>query len=579
MGSVGISFGSAASGAGFDVSTTVASIVSNLQAVEAPWKNQLTALHAQDAAFTSLGTDLATLSSSLQALTDFQGVMASKLGSSSDTNILSLGSAGPSTVAGSHTVVVSRLAQTSSMYSGVVPMGDKLSGGLTFQVGAAGTQHTVAIVSGVSDTLLTYASAINAADIGVRARVITDTNGSRLSFVSGTDGAAGSLTITSGGTVAATAVATSPAISVPATSSTPASNTFTLPSAGDLLSGTFSYRVGSGDTAAVPLGSTPLSLADAAASLNADSGFQNAGLVATMDGSNLIITGAAGGDGSADIDTSGSLLTTTTPAVNVAAWSDITSDPATGIPIKAGLAGQNALLNVDGIDVESASNTVSTAIYGVTFQLLAAAPDAQVQVQIVNDSSSVKSAFSTFVGAYNTIVTDMKAQEGKDASGVAKPLYGNPVLSQIQSALSMALTSVPKAGTVSSLYQLGISINQDGTLVLDTAALDSKLNSNFGDVADFLQSSGSFGQKLRDTLEQIGSQSVNGALSLALQSNEHQEETFNNNVSAQDALIDAQKVKLTNQLNLANEILQAIPQRLDEMNQLYSAITGYNTGR
>ena len=41
MGTVGLSFGSPTSGAGFNVSTTVASIVANLQNVETPWKTQL----------------------------------------------------------------------------------------------------------------------------------------------------------------------------------------------------------------------------------------------------------------------------------------------------------------------------------------------------------------------------------------------------------------------------------------------------------------------------------------------------------------------------------------------------------
>ena len=46
MGTVGLSFGSPTSGAGFDVSSTVAAIVANLQNVETPWKNQLTTLES-----------------------------------------------------------------------------------------------------------------------------------------------------------------------------------------------------------------------------------------------------------------------------------------------------------------------------------------------------------------------------------------------------------------------------------------------------------------------------------------------------------------------------------------------------
>ena len=56
MGTVGLSFGSPTSGTGFDVSTTVAAIVGNLQNVETPWKNQLSSLEAQDTTISSLGT-------------------------------------------------------------------------------------------------------------------------------------------------------------------------------------------------------------------------------------------------------------------------------------------------------------------------------------------------------------------------------------------------------------------------------------------------------------------------------------------------------------------------------------------
>ena len=73
MGTVGLSFGSPTSGAGFDVSATVAAIVGNLQNVETPWKTQLTALESQDTAISSLGTLFSNLSNDMSSLTDFHG--------------------------------------------------------------------------------------------------------------------------------------------------------------------------------------------------------------------------------------------------------------------------------------------------------------------------------------------------------------------------------------------------------------------------------------------------------------------------------------------------------------------------
>ena len=574
MGTVGINFGAATSGGGFDVTTTVASMVANLKAVETPWTTQLTTLKAQDTAFTSMGTDLATLSTSLLALTDFQGVMAAKQGSSSDTNLLALTSAGPTAVAGSHTIVVTKLAQTSSQYSATVPASDVLSGALTIQVGI-GTPTTIPVVSGTSDTLTSYAAAINLADIGVTASIISDTAGSRLSLVSNTSGLSGQLTVTSGGTTPETSVTTAAGASVASTSSVAATSTFTLPASTAELSGTFSYSVGGGSANTVDLGATPLSLTATVAALNSDTGFSGAGLIASTSGAKLVITGSTGVP---TIDTSGSSLTTTTPVATYSALTDTSvGTTGTAVVMNTGLTGQNAQLTVDGLSVNSASNTVSTAIPGVTFQLLSADNSTNIQVQIANNNITVATAFSTFVGAYNAVVKDIKTQEGLDPSGNPEPLYGNTVISQLQSSLSLSLTSGTASGTVKSLYQMGISVNQDGTLALNSTTLDSALNSNYQDVVGYLQNAESFGLKFQNSLDQLGNQSPVGAITLALRANSTQETTFNSNVTAEDALIAIKQASLTQQLNLANEILQAIPQQLDEVNQLYSAMTGYNT--
>ena len=75
MGTVGLSFGSPTSGAGFNVSATVSEIVANLQNVETPWKTQLTTLESQDTAISSLGTLFSNLSNDMSSLTDMQGIL------------------------------------------------------------------------------------------------------------------------------------------------------------------------------------------------------------------------------------------------------------------------------------------------------------------------------------------------------------------------------------------------------------------------------------------------------------------------------------------------------------------------
>src|ERR1700744_4525599 len=188
MGPVGISFGAATSGQGFDVATTVAQIQAASSAIETPWQNQLTALQAQDAVFSTLGTDLASLSSSLQTLTDADGVFSNKEGSSSDTNTIALTSSDPTAAAGSHTVVVNSLATTSSeVTNAVANASDTLTGTLTIAVNGKSQEFDVSSGNN-NDTLSSLASVINSAGIGVTAEVLTDSTGTRLSLESNTSG-------------------------------------------------------------------------------------------------------------------------------------------------------------------------------------------------------------------------------------------------------------------------------------------------------------------------------------------------------------------------------------------------------
>lgn len=454
MSTVGLNFGAINSGQGIDVATTVTQIMAAEQAIEDPWKTQLTTLQAQDTALSQIGTDLATLSTSLQTLTDFTGVLSSKQGSSSNEDVVAISSASASASAGSHTVVVNQLAQTSTQYSSqITNSSDTLTGNIEITIG--GNTQTLA-VNGQS--LSDLAASINSAGMGVQAAVVTDTNGSRLSLVSSTSGAAGEI---------------------------------------------------------------------------------------TMGGS---LTDDANGN---------------------------------AVSFQEGLAGQDASLVVDGLSTTSASNTVTGLIPGVTFQLLAKSANANdpVQIQIVNDSDSIQQAMSDFVDAYNQVVDDIQAEEGNDSDGNAMALYGDPTLALIQNQLSQGLLSGAASGSISSLSQLGITLDKTGHLSFDGDTLDSVINSDFSDVVGFLQNTNSFGQNFTSTLDGLSSTSTTGAIYLALKQNSSQEDTLNDNISTQEDRIASDTARLTDELNTVNQILQELPSQLDSFQQLYSAITGYNTNK
>jgi len=463
MGTVGLSFGSPTSGAGFDVASTVSQIVANMRNVETPWKNQLTSLQNQDTVLTQIGSDLSTLSSDLQQLTDPQGSLFTKDGSSSDTSVVTITNSDSTAIAGSHTIIVSQLAQTASDVSDVIAgSGDTLSGSLTIN------GKTLNIDSADNDTTLSsLVTAINSGSYGVAASVITDSSGSRLSLVSNTSGAGGAITISSG-------------------------------------------------------------------------------------------------------------------------MQDTTSGSSIGF--SQAQAGQDAKLTVDGVSITSASNSISGAIPGITFQVLSTNTDTNpVQLQIVNDTSSAGKAITQFINDYNTVVKDLNSQEGKDSSGNPEPLFGSPTIATLQEQLQSALNFTQSSGNITSLAQLGISFSAsgDGTLTLDNNGdtLNDALSYNLQDITNLFQPGNgftSFGDNLTSVLNSLGTSGTgtsDGLITLALNENSSTESQLNTNISNEETTITAQQTALTNELNQANFVLTEIPQQIQNINEIYSAITGFNEGQ
>ncbi len=475
MGTVGLSFGSPTSGAGFDVSSTVAQIVGNLRNVETPWKSDLTSLQSQDTTISSLGALFSSLSSNLSSLTDFQGVIAQKQGSSSDTNVLTLTAANNTAVAGTHTVTVASLAQTASGYlAPIASAADTLSGSVTLQVGG-GVSHTITLNSS-NNTLSGLASAINVSGVGITASVLTDANGSRLSLVSATSGQSGSITV-SGNTLSAAVANTLAYTGIAGTSIANSTGTLAaVASPGEALTGSMTIAVGGG---------APVSLT--MADVNAEEGGTTLANLASYITSNASTLGATASIVTNSDGTSSLSLTSTTAgsAGTLAVASSIT-DTATALNYTSAVSGANAQLSVDGVSLTSASNTVANLIPGITFQLLA--PSAvesngsleQVQVVIANDNSGVESGVASMVSNYNALISAINTQEGNTSSGTPEPLFGSPTLSLLQQQLLGGLNTASPNGamdavstandtTVSGSISIAVGNGTTQTVVLGAA--------------------------------------------------------------------------------------------------------------
>jgi flagellar hook-associated protein 2 len=163
-------------------------------------------------------------------------------------------------------------------------------------------------------------------------------------------------------------------------------------------------------------------------------------------------------------------------------------------------AAQDALINVNGINLVKSSNVVDDVFEGLTLNLQSADPNKTISVNVSEKVGDITATMNTFVEAYNSVMSLVHAQSkfNPDEDSEAPLLMGDPTLRQIQTSLQNYVTgriSVLNGDGPSSLADVGVTTDsKTGQLFFDSSKLSSALNddpnavrrllSRFGDVVD-----------------------------------------------------------------------------------------------
>ncbi len=134
----------------------------------------------------------------------------------------------------------------------------------------------------------------------------------------------------------------------------------------------------------------------------------------------------------------------------------------------------NAEATVIGIEVSSASNDLSTVVEGLTLRLHKPTT-ADVDISVTKDSEAIKKAIQDFATAYNELTKTIADQTRYDATTqVAGALQGDSTANGLQRQLRSLVNTASGASSVfPRLSDLGLQIQHDGTLSVDSAKLDS----------------------------------------------------------------------------------------------------------
>ncbi|MDY4376958.1 flagellar filament capping protein FliD [Pectobacterium brasiliense] len=163
--------------------------------------------------------------------------------------------------------------------------------------------------------------------------------------------------------------------------------------------------------------------------------------------------------------------------------------------MKQQTAAENAILQLNGIQVVRQSNTIDDAIEGVTLNLKSkTAIDTPETLTLTGDNAPMQKAIQEWVDAYNALQTTIgnltkftptdPNSEAPDASNGV--LLGNGTVRSIQTKLKMQISSAQTGMDISTLNEMGIKQNPtDGKLEIDSSKLQKSLQEKNGSVTEF----------------------------------------------------------------------------------------------
>ncbi len=151
----------------------------------------------------------------------------------------------------------------------------------------------------------------------------------------------------------------------------------------------------------------------------------------------------------------------------------------TDATMKRSVEAQDTLAKINGIDMASHTNVFEEVAAGVTLTVAqkSAKDAAPVRITIANDTATAKAALKNLVESYNALSNALKTMTAYDKdSKTAGTLQGDSTAINLQSAMRRVLSGPGgEGGAFTSLSQMGIAFQTDGTLKIDDTKLDKAL--------------------------------------------------------------------------------------------------------
>jgi len=230
----------------------------------------------------------------------------------------------------------------------------------------------------------------------------------------------------------------------------------------------------------------------------------------------------------------------------------------------------NALVTIDGVSYQRQNNAISDVLSGITMNLQAAGTST---ISVTRNDAALKEMVVDFVTAYNDAVQEIARNTGYDEATEDFGILARTTLRDLPYALQNIMTTSNKAdsaGLVTTMFDLGLEFNRDGTITIDETTLSAAITGAPDSVSAFFLGDEDAGiTGLADTVNDYLREVTGGAGQVAAEKTAAQ-----TRIDDLQLKIESETERLDKRYDILSKQFVALDQYMSQMKSMGSYLTG-----
>jgi len=148
----------------------------------------------------------------------------------------------------------------------------------------------------------------------------------------------------------------------------------------------------------------------------------------------------------------------------------------------------NAVVRLDGFQIEAPSNQIASLIPGLNIELNRAEAGKEFNLKVSNDIPSSSAKVYEIVDSINAVLKFINVQNAMDKNtDTSRTLGGDVLLQNVEHKLrSLIFKPIETDYGPKRISDLGVTFQKDGLLAIDKNKFEAKITANFREVAQIL---------------------------------------------------------------------------------------------